>query len=172
MLLHLKDANAPLSAELTHHVLSFLSPREKGRLITLSKRWAQHIWTHVHSFQNRRMTERAQAETLALFRSIESISIGSPLILKLTRLANSEERLRRLKLWIDSYEVGIDARGFYMPMRVHGRSITGQTMSRVSIDLWDMPILAYEGGYGPSWRDAFDGFRLKSVFRNRQYDEP
>jgi hypothetical protein len=145
----------PLPDDVVHNILSRLDAGTKYRLTHVSKRWSRYIWNHA------RCTEAAQLETLAMFRDGGDTLLGSPLLVKVTKLAQSPSRRQALVNWIAASNVRMDAGGFYVQQE---EDMDFRGCTRVRISLWDWPLEEYERFYGAKPDDFRMCKRLREEF--------
>jgi hypothetical protein len=111
-------------------------------LSTVSKSLSVGTWTRMPSHHTE-ITNEAQMQALALFDKGHSYGspaqLGSDVVMKIARIANTKIRQTALKRWADDQEVRVDQDGFYV-QNTHYNSFGKCKALCVRINIWDSPF--------------------------------
>jgi hypothetical protein len=119
-----------------------------------------------------RLTKAAQIENPDLSYTSgandPSALLGSPLVLQITSIANTDIRRKALQFWVNDQGVCIDQGGFYVQKR-RNTDFGDCAYLRVRIGLWDCPFEDGDRFHGNRLNDFESIRRLKAEFYDKGY---
>ena len=125
--------------ELFISVLSHLKQSKKRMMFKCNKRANQLFWRVIEAAQTEPLTKGVDMSFLSLIGNIETVTLCSEIVKKITAIARIPCRRAALEDWIVCNDVCIDDGGFYVPNSpdIHFRGCVNQ---RVRICLWDRAV--------------------------------